>query len=78
MNKKGQGVGFTVMVLIVGTILLFAFTPALNEVRIDTLANGGHDLFTTFILMLLIPIIWLLYFGISLILIKRAMFRLEV
>lgn len=47
--------------ILLANIVLFYLQPLINEVRLSTLQIGGQGLVFTFILMMFIPILWVIF-----------------
>jgi len=76
MNKKGQlsTVVYAIVVIILTGFLLAVFQPVVNEFRLERIADasessGQYNALQLFFLYSLIPIIWLVYIFLSLVVI---------
>lgn len=68
MRNRGQLglVFYVVIVVIVSGFILATFSPAIDSVRTDQLANTANDeVFQKLILYMLMPVIWVFYFLLS-------------
>lgn len=54
------------------TLALFFLQPLMNAVRVSTLALSLDSLVLNFVLMLLLPLIWLMFIFLAILEIKRG------
>lgn len=67
-----MGLARTLVELGAASIALFYLQPLMNEFRLSTLATNPEGLVLNFILMLLIPIIWLIFLFMAILEVKRG------